>query len=37
MRMRLIPKCTHEIGITHDHNVLAIEGHVNTLINMCEW
>ena len=36
MRMGLILKCTHEIGIEHGHNVLAVKAHVNTLIIMCE-
>ena len=36
MRMGLILKCTHETGIAHDHNVLAVKAHVNTLIIMCE-
>ena len=36
MRMRLILKCTHETGIAHGHNVLAVKAHVNTLIIMCE-
>ena len=35
MRMGLILKCTHETGIAHGHNVLAIKAHVNTLIIMC--
>ena len=36
MRMGIILKCTHEIGIEHGHNVLAVKAHVNTLIIMCE-
>ena len=36
MRMSLILKSTHEIGITHDHNVLALKAHVNNLIIICE-
>ena len=36
MRMGLILKCTHETGIAHDHNVMAIKAHENTLIIMCE-
>ena len=36
MRMELILKCTHETEIAHDHNVLAVKAHVNTLIIMCE-
>ena len=36
MRMGLILKCTHETGIEHGHNVLAVKAHVNTLIIMCE-
>ena len=36
MRMGFILKCTHETGIAHDHNVLAVKAHVNTLIIMCE-
>ena len=36
MRMGLILTCTHETGIAHDHNVLAVKAYVNTLIIMCE-
>ena len=36
MRMGVILKCTHETGIAHGHNVLAIKAHVNTLIIMYE-
>ena len=36
MRMGLILECTHKIGISHGHNVLAVKAHVNTLIIMCE-
>ena len=35
-RMGFILKCTHETGIVHGHNVLAVKDHVNTLIIMCE-
>ena len=36
MRMGLILKCTHEIGIAYGYNVLAVKCNVNTLIIMCE-
>ena len=36
MRIELILKVTHETGIAHGHNVLAVKAHVNTLIIMCE-
>ena len=36
IRMWLILKFTHETGIAHGHNVLAVKAHVNTLIIMCE-
>lgn len=36
MRMWLILKWTHETGISHDHNMLAVKAQVNTFIIMCE-
>ena len=36
MRMGLILKFTHETGIAHGHNMLAVKAHVKILIIMCE-